>query len=65
MKTFFSIEHYLYEVFFFIFQEHDSKWGIQKCFAEGTNELNKVQEWYVKVSRPWVKDDIKVTTLKN
>lgn len=39
--------------------EHDSKWGIQKCFAEGTNELNKVQEWYVKVSRPWVKDDIK------
>ncbi|KAK5980436.1 hypothetical protein GCK32_009053, partial [Trichostrongylus colubriformis] len=40
-------------------QEFDSKLGIQKCFAEGTNELNKVQEWYAKVSRPWVKDDEK------
>ncbi|KAK6049825.1 hypothetical protein COOONC_12670 [Cooperia oncophora] len=40
-------------------QEFDSKLGIQKCFAEGTNELNKVQEWYAKVSRPWVRDEQK------
>ncbi|KAE9421266.1 hypothetical protein Angca_004939, partial [Angiostrongylus cantonensis] len=29
--------------------ELDSKMGIQKYFAEGTNELNKVQEWYTKI----------------
>uniref|UniRef100_A0A7I4XY06 Cir_N domain-containing protein n=1 Tax=Haemonchus contortus TaxID=6289 RepID=A0A7I4XY06_HAECO len=40
--------------------EFDSKLGIQKCFAEGTNELNKQHEWYEKVSRPWVKDEPKV-----
>ncbi|WKX92731.1 hypothetical protein Q1695_010622 [Nippostrongylus brasiliensis] len=36
--------------------EWDSKMGIQKSFAEGTNELNKAKEWYEVVSRPWVKE---------
>lgn len=39
--------------------ELDSKMGIQKYFAEGTNELNKVQEWYTKIKRPLVKDEVK------
>ncbi|KAJ1372175.1 hypothetical protein KIN20_034260 [Parelaphostrongylus tenuis] len=39
--------------------ELDSKMGIQKYFAEGTNELNKVQEWYTKIKRPLVKDELK------
>ncbi|PIO70883.1 hypothetical protein TELCIR_07236 [Teladorsagia circumcincta] len=44
--------------------EFDSKLGIQKYFAEGTNELNKVQEWYANVSRPWVKEEKKVSLEK-
>ncbi|VDM53527.1 unnamed protein product [Angiostrongylus costaricensis] len=38
--------------------ELDSKMGIQKYFAEGTNELNKVQEWYTKIRRPLLKDEV-------